>query len=105
MKLHWLLFYSVIFILNLLLKNFAIVELIFCIMRLGPTLLFSRKIDKGDAIDKFYACAAYRKRKDCNFYQKFGPKESEEKQALRKKIYLDFNSSNRLYRNIMEASM
>ncbi|KAF6028566.1 ZCCHC4 [Bugula neritina] len=31
----------------------------------GPTLLFSRKSNKGDAIDKFYACAAYRKRKDC----------------------------------------
>ncbi|KAF6024032.1 ZCCHC4 [Bugula neritina] len=71
----------------------------------GPTLLFSRKSNKGDAIDKFYACAAYRKRKDCNFYQKFGPKESEEKQALRKKIYLNFNSSNRLYRNIMEESI
>jgi len=38
----------------------------------GPTLLFERKTQ--NSIKKFYACSAYRDRKDCSFYHDFDVK-------------------------------
>eukprot|EP00092_Neocalanus_flemingeri_P002026 GFUD01002163.1.p1 GENE.GFUD01002163.1~~GFUD01002163.1.p1 ORF type:complete len:515 (+),score=148.04 GFUD01002163.1:179-1723(+) len=41
----------------------------------GPTLLFSRQVGGMEGIvKKFYACSAYRNRKDCDFYQEAGSK-------------------------------
>jgi len=44
----------------------------------GPTLLFSRQVGGMEGIvKKFYACSAYRNRKDCDFYQEVGSKVTQ----------------------------
>lgn len=41
----------------------------------GPTILFSRDVGgMQGSVKKFYACSAYRNRKDCDFYQEVGDK-------------------------------
>ena len=41
----------------------------------GPTLLFSRHMGGTNGVVKnFYACSAYRNRKDCDFYREAGDK-------------------------------
>jgi len=44
----------------------------------GPTLLFSRHMGGTNGVVKnFYACSAYRNRKDCDFYQEAGDKVTQ----------------------------
>jgi hypothetical protein len=44
----------------------------------GPTLLFSRHMGGTQGVVKnFYVCAAYRNRKDCDFYQEVGDKVTQ----------------------------
>lgn len=55
----------------------------------GPTILFKRTV--GGEEQKFYACAACRDRKDCNFYLKLGDEWTSKKQTqwdIRKKQIL-----------------
>lgn len=46
----------------------------------GPTILFKRLTDGEE--QKFYACAACRDRKDCNFFMKFGEEWTVKKKQL-----------------------
>ena len=43
---------------------------------------------------KFYACAAFRERKDCDFYQSYGDEMNQKKIARIKETYRDFLSRN-----------
>lgn len=60
---------------------------------LGPALLFEQASDSGEVIEKFYACAACRDRKDCKFYMKYGI-QKKEKLSLYKQIYEELNAKN-----------
>ncbi|XP_021377170.1 zinc finger CCHC domain-containing protein 4-like isoform X2 [Mizuhopecten yessoensis] len=50
----------------------------------GPALLFV-KYDRGSS-SKFFACSAFRDRKECNFFQWESEKPSEEKKKIRQEI-------------------
>ncbi|XP_069137703.1 rRNA N6-adenosine-methyltransferase ZCCHC4-like [Argopecten irradians] len=64
----------------------------------GPTLLFVR-YERGSSSSKFFACSAFRDRKECSFFQWESEKPLEEK----KKIRQDINSKQQLKFSHQEA--
>ncbi|KAL5005479.1 hypothetical protein ScPMuIL_018935 [Solemya velum] len=51
----------------------------------GPTLLFERYGKGDETVKRFFACSAFRDRKECPFFQWEGEKVSEAKMHLREK--------------------
>jgi len=73
----------------------------------GPTLLFSREVGGGSGVvKKFYACSAYRNRKDCDFYQEAGDKVTQAKLfrlSQASKLYLASNDYTDSYNDVVKA--
>lgn len=65
---------------------------------LGPTLLFSRYNKDGNN-QPFYACSAFRDRKECNFFQYKDEKLSEAKSEARETIQRENNLA---YKRLMK---
>jgi len=73
----------------------------------GPTLLFSRELGgMPGTVKKFYACSAYRNRKDCDFYQDAGDKVSQARLfrlSEASKIYLKVNDHTESFKAVKAA--
>lgn len=71
---------------------------LFLLLYTGPTLLFTLTNSADESVkEKFYACAVCRSRKECNFYQPYSRKETQEKRELRLEIYEQHNESNKRF--------
>ena len=72
----------------------------------GPTMLFERFFQDREP-QRFFACAAYRKRSGCPFFHLASEKETTEKRQMRKEIYQAARDAetahDRLYGNTKNA--
>lgn len=60
----------------------------------GPSLLFCKELGGNHGTKKFFACSAYRNRKDCDFYQSFEDKLSQARRFRLSEAAKEFVRSN-----------